>query len=326
MESEIAGAIANQIQTNLTPEQEARLTSARPLNLKAFDAYLQGKYHLTSAQDVDLRYGQQETMRSELGTARDFFQKAISEDPDYAPAYVGLSQTWWDKPVTAGGPEKARGALEKALQLDPALAEAHLALGNLEHFRYWNWSVAEAEIKRAIELNPNLADAHAAYSDYLDNMGRFDEGMREYLRAQELDPGKKAPEPNPFYTRRQFDKAIEMDRNDIARQAFGIDPHWDLARNYEAKGMHDDAIREWEVALRMLGYEDMANAMHRAFEAAGYKGALKEWVKEMEAAQAQGENIPPAALAEVYSSLGEKDHAFGWLEMAYKEQDLWLPG
>jgi TolB-like protein/DNA-binding winged helix-turn-helix (wHTH) protein len=326
MESEIAGAIANQIQTKLTPEQEARLTNQRPVNLNAFESYLQGKYHLTRAQDIDIRKGQQETMQSELGTARDFFQKAISEDPDYAPAYVGLSQTWWDKPVTEGGPEKTREALEKALQLDPALAEAHLALGNLEHFRYWNWSAAEAEIKRAIELNPNLADAHAAYSDYLDNMGRFDEGMREYLRAQELDPGKKSPEPNPFYTRRQFDKAIEMDRNDIERHAFGMFPYWDLARNYEAKGMHDEAIREWEVALRMLGYGDMANTMQRDFEGTGYRGALKEWAIEMEAAQAQGENIPPGVLAEVYSYLGDKDHAIAWLEKAYNEQDLWLSG
>jgi len=326
MESEIAGAIANQIQTKLTPEQEARLVSVHPVNLKAFEAYLQGKYHVTQASDLEHHHGQQETMQSELAMARDFFEKAISEDPNYAPAYVGLAGTWWGRPVTEVGPEKAREALEKALHVDPALAEAHFALGFLERLRFWNWADSERELKRAIELNPNLADAHAEYAGYLESMGRFEEGMREYLRAQELDPGHYAPEPNPFYTRRQFDKAIEMDRNDIERHAFGMYPHWDLARNYEAKGMQDEAIREWEVALRMLGYEDMANAMHRSFQATGYKGALKEWVREMEVAQAQGENIPAAVLAEVYTYLGEKDHAFAWLENAYKERSVWLPG
>jgi len=326
MESEIAGVIANQIQAKLTTEQEKRLTPGRAINLKAFEAYLQGKYRLTRAQDVEIQNGQQETQQLELGLAREFFEKTISEDPNYAPAFVGLAETWRDRPVSEGGPEKASGALEKALQLDPNLPEAHLAIGNLEFFRYWNWSAAEREFKRAIDLNPNLADAHAGYADFLDSMGRFDEGMREYLRAQELDPGHYGPEPSPFFRIRQFDKAIEMDRNDIARHAFGMYPHWDLARNYEAKGMHDEAIREWESALRILEYKDLANAMDRGFKSGGYKGALKEWVRGMEMARAQGAPIPSFVLAEVYSYLGDRDHALAWLEKAYEERDDALPG
>jgi TolB-like protein/DNA-binding winged helix-turn-helix (wHTH) protein len=325
MESEIAGAIANQIQTKLTPVQEARLASAQPLNLKAFDTYLQGKYHLTHAGDLEYQLGQQEEIQAELGVARNLFQKAISEDYNYAPAYVALAATWCDRSVAEGGPEKARQALQKSLQLDPELAEAHVALGKLEMERFWNSLDSERELKRAIELNPNLADAHAYYADYLDTMGRFDEGMREFLRAQELDPGHYSPTPNPFYRRRQFDKAIEMDRNDIARHAFGIYPHWDLARNYEAKGMHDEAMQEWGVAMRMLGYEDMANAMHRAFEVNGYKSALKVWAREMELARAHGEDVPAFVLAEVYSYLGDKDHAFVWLEKAYEQRESALP-
>ena len=326
MESEIAGAIATQIQANLTPEQEAQIANARPLNLKAFEAYLQGKYHLTRARDVEDRRGQQETMQSELAMARDYFQKAISEDPNYAPAYVGLSQTWFDRSVAEGGPEKEREALEKALQLDPTLAEAHVALGELDHIRFWNWADSERELKRAIELNPNLANAHAEYQSFLEDMGRFDEGMREYLRAQELDPGNYAPRPSPFYVRRQFDKSIEMARNDIERHAFGAYPHFELAGSYEAKGMHDEAIQECEVFLRMQGYENMANSMHSALQAAGYKGALKEWVREMEAARAQGENIPSGELAQLYSVLGDGDHTIAWLEKAYEERDTYLSG
>ena len=78
--------------------------------------------------------------------------------------------------------------------------------------------------------------------------------------------------------------------------------------------------------MRMLGYEDMANAMHRAFEAAGYKGALKEWARELELARAQGENIPSFFLAELYSYLGDRDHAFAWLRKAYEERDSAIPG
>ena len=327
MESEIAGAIANQIQTKLSSEQKARLASVQPVNLKAFEAYLQGKYHWTQADDLAYHQGKQETAQSELGMARDYFQKAISEDPNYAPAYVGLSQTWGDEPGTEEWlkPENERKTLEKALELDPALPEAHLALGDLEFFRYWNWSAAEHEIKRAIELNPNLADAYFAYADYLDAMSRFEEGMREYLRGQELSPGHYSGMPNPFFIRRQFDKAIEMDRADIERHAFGAYPHWDLARDYEAKGMHDLAIGELEIFVRTMGYEDMASTMHRGFETSGYKGALKAWVRDMEHARAKGEDIPSNVLAEAYAYLGEKDNAFAWLEKAFEERNFSLP-
>ena len=326
MESDIAEGIATEIRAKLTPFEKTRLSGARPINLGAFEAYLQGNYHLTLAQDLEYQNGQQATMRSELGVAQDFFERAISEDPNFAPAYVGLADAWSIGPVGGLGPEKVREALKKALQLDPELAEAHLALGSLEFLRFWNWAEAEREIKRAIELNPNFADAHAGYADFLDSMSRFEEGMREYLRAQELDPGHYAPQPNPFFTRRQFDKAIEMDRNDISRHAFGPYPHWDLAGNYQAKGMHDEEIQEWETALRLFGYDDLATAMQRGFNSGGYKGALREWAQGMGKARAQGENVPSFVLATAYTYLGDRDHAFAWLEKAYAERDPALQG
>jgi TolB-like protein/DNA-binding winged helix-turn-helix (wHTH) protein/Tfp pilus assembly protein PilF len=326
MESEIAEAIANQIQTRLTPAQEARLASTRPVNMKAFEAYLQGNYHVALARDVEYRNGQQAIMRSELEVARDFFEKAISEDPNYAPAFFGLSRIWRDRPATEGAPEKERAALEKALQLDPALAEAHIAFGELEYSRFWNWANSEREFKRAIELNPNLAEAHFAFTDYLDSMGRFDEGMKEYLRGQELAPGASPPMASPYFVRRDFDKAIEMDRNDIERHAFGFAPHWDLAQNYAAKGMHNEAVKEWEIAVRMLGYEHMADAMHRGLKAEGYKGALEAWARGLEVARAKGSRIPSFVLANAYTCLGDRDHAFAWLEIAYKERDGALQG
>ncbi len=320
MESEIAETIANRVQARISPEQEARLASVRPINLKAYEAYLQGNYHAAQADDLAFHQGQQQAIQLELGVARDFFQKAISEDPNYALAYVGLGDTWGEKP------EKEREMLQRALQLDPGLAEAHAALGNLEFLRYWNWALAERELKRGIELNPNSADAHAGYSDYLDSMGRFEEGMRENLRALELDPRHHAAMSGAFLGRRQFDKAIELARIDIDRHAFGAYPHWDLARSYEAKGMQDEAVQEWVIFLRMMGHADIANATDRGFMAGGHKRALKEAVRGLEEARAKGADIPSNVLAEVYSHLGDRDHAMAWLETAYKEQNFGLPG
>jgi tetratricopeptide (TPR) repeat protein len=132
--------------------------------------------------------------------------------------------------------------------------------------------------------------------------------------------------PNPFLLRRQFDKAIELDRNDIARQAFGFLRHWDLANSYELAGRQDDAIREWEQSLRMLDYQKLADAVNRSFEAGGYKAALRTFVKGLESERSRGENIPPNVPARIYLYLGEKEQAFVWLEKAYMERDTSLAG
>jgi adenylate cyclase len=98
--------------------------------------------------EVEYTRGKQATMQAELRAAREFFQKAIDADPEYAVAYVGLADTWLDRPVAEGGPAKGDTALRTALQVDPNLAEARLRLGQHEYLRNWHWSTAEREIKR----------------------------------------------------------------------------------------------------------------------------------------------------------------------------------
>src|SRR5207244_3077466 len=120
-------------------------------------------------------------------------------DASYAPAYVAMAEVWaWESCGVRGpladnaeGIRKARAALEKAVALDPLLAEAHKELGKLAFEIDWDWPTAERELRRAIELNPNLAEAHAKYAEYLDAMGRLDEGMAEFQRLQQLDPGSQ---------------------------------------------------------------------------------------------------------------------------------------
>ena len=107
--------------------------------------------------------------------------------------------------------------------------------------------------------------------------------MNEFLRAQELDPGHSF-NPNPFYRRRQYDRAIEMDRNDISRHAFGSWAHVNLAYDYDAAGRHEEAALQWEEVMRMLGYAEMAQGMHRAFLQSGYKGAYRTLTDSLEAA------------------------------------------
>ncbi len=319
LQQDVAHDIAQEIQAKLTAQERAHLARVRPVSLQSLQAYLQGRYHSEQADQLRWRKGAAQAEHRELAVAREFFHQALREDPSYAQAYVGLAHTWLDQPVTEKGPDNADVMLRKALELDPDLAEAHEALATLDVLRQWRWSEAENEYKRAIELNPNFANAHARYAEYLDCMMRFEEGMKEFLRAQELDPGHDF-NPNPFWRRRQFDRAIEMDQSEIKRHAFGFWAHVNLAFDYDAANRHDEAAQKWEDVLRMLGFEQIADVMHQGLLQSGYRGSLRALAAGMEALDARGE--PPAAFfaGMVYGILGDKDRAFQWLERGYRER------
>ena len=155
LQSEIARAIAREIQTKLTSSEQVRLAHSRSINRKAFDDHLQGRYlywHMRTKENLE--------------KAIEYFQSAISADPTYAPAYVGLAdcynllgteQIGTLPPIEAR--RKAEEAAGKALALDSELTEAHAALGWVKHLD-WEWAAAEREFKLAIEFNPNHANGH----------------------------------------------------------------------------------------------------------------------------------------------------------------------
>jgi TolB-like protein/DNA-binding winged helix-turn-helix (wHTH) protein len=326
LEQELATAIAEEIQVRLTPSEKERLTRPRLVNLQAMEAYVQGTTHLAKAQGLTWVSGALELRRQEQETARNSFEQAIALDPNYAPAYVGMAEYWFERfdlNPTDEETEKARRALGRAVELDPALAEAHLKLARLLFYRAWNWSGADKEFRRTIELNPNFAQARAEYADYLDAMGRLDEGMREFLQVMQLDPGHEWL-PNSYYRRRQYDRAIEIYENDIRRGVFGAWAHWDLAHAYEATGRHEDASREWAEMMRVFGHKQIADDMHRAMTRGGYKAANVACAEGMERLEKTGVPIPTFFVAFLYGLVGDKDQAFAWLERAFAERNAAL--
>jgi TolB-like protein/DNA-binding winged helix-turn-helix (wHTH) protein/Tfp pilus assembly protein PilF len=317
LEQELARAIADEIQVRLSPIEKEMLTRPRPVNLQAMEAYVRGTTHLAKADKLTWISGALESSRQERETARNSFEQAITLDPHYAPAYVGLAKYWFEKiDPTEEEINKARRALGEAVQLDPAVAEAHLALAVVLYRHVWNWSEGEREFRRAIELNPSFAQARAEYADYLDAMGRLDEGMHEFLQVMQLDPGHEWL-PNSYYRRRQYDRAIELYENDIRRGVFGAYAHWDLAHAYEAAGRHEQASREWEEMMRTFGHKGIADDMHRALNRGGYKSAYRAWAQGMERVEKTGFPVPKDTVAFAYGLAGDKDRAFAWLERAF---------
>ena len=316
LQGEIANEIAEEIRVKVTPQEKLRMTHVRPINLNAVEDYLQGRYHYQKAKDMGSHRGIERAHEAELNQAVAFFKRAVAEDPNYAPAYIGMGEVWGVPSSFPYPPnsmaQPAREALKKALAIDPDLAEAYVDLGRID-YRYWNWSALEFEAKHAIELNPNLASAHDLYAAFLLVMNRVDEAMEEAERTRALDPGTDRV-AWVFYCRHQFDRFNEMKRSDVERHAFGAMAHFDLGHGYQHAHMYKEAVEEWEEAMSGFGYDELAEDLRRGYGANGFEGAVREWVAGLETLSRQGEVVHPDLMAYLYAVLGEKDRAFAWFE------------
>src|SRR3989441_2920842 len=184
LQGEIARAITDEIQVKLTPEERNRLASSRSANPEAQDDYLHGLYFAPPLKS-----------ESDTQKAIAHFRKAIEKDPTFAPAYTELAMAYfWLGNPEQGGPSaretmpQAKALVARALQLDPSLARAHLALGLILLNSEWNWSGAENQYRIALKLNPNCADCHFQYGVLLAGLGRNDEAIAQTNQAIELNP------------------------------------------------------------------------------------------------------------------------------------------
>lgn len=313
MEREVAADIAHQVQARLAPQNQAPAEQPRPVNLQALEAYLQGNYHLQRAE-----MGPRD---KELRSAGEYFQQAIGADPDFAPAYIGLAEAhhnlWWPSSEDFG---LMRTAAEKALALAPNSSDAHRAVG-LTKFEDWEWARAEEEYRRSIALNPNNAGAHNLLGDSLDVVGQMDEGWREHEIAQELDPNQD--HLSWALTRRgEYDRAIELLLKLADNHPEDGLVHWQLARNYAQKRMYKEWVQELGIVTTLFGFPEIGRRVNRAFDLEGYPGALRRWAGEVERLGTNEQGYFPGVLAETYAELGDKDHAFYWLDQGCKHHHM----
>jgi TolB-like protein/DNA-binding winged helix-turn-helix (wHTH) protein/Tfp pilus assembly protein PilF len=322
LQSEIAQAIARKVQIKTTPAEQARLTPRPPVNLSAFDDYLQGRY---------LYYNKR--TEENLLKALEYFQSAIRKDPSYALAYVGLADSYnalGSVQIGSLPPLEARQHAEeaagRALELDAGLAEAHVALGSVHHFN-WNWAAAEQEFKLAIELNPNYANAHTTYAGFLMSKGRVEESIAASNRARELDPFSLSISAHRGFlleNARRYDEAIEQLRRVIAMDQNHYQAHWFLGHTYAANGQFDEAVAASEKAVSLSARTPGAlGVLGLVYGLAGRKGEAIKVLNELLALNKR-RYVTPAALANVYIGLGDKDQAFAWLDKACQERSNYV--
>jgi len=325
LQSEVARAVAREIEVTVTPQDDMRLAKTRRVNPEAHRLYLWGRHHLGKRT------------KGGMTNAINYFERAIQTDPTYAPAYASLAGTYslssdgYDMPLPfPDARSNARAAALKALQLDDSLPDAHIAVGNVL-MSDWDWAGAGQAYQRAIELNPGYVGAHQAYSQYLTQLGRVDEALTEAKRGVELDPLALMPNSYlawAYYRARKFDEALEQ-----SRVVLELDPNYDWrpaglrGHVFLAKGMYREAISEYEKfaasphAYDTRGLAWLGNARALSGDT---RGALKllEEIRTI----AKRQYVPTGQIALVYVGLGDKDQAFAWLEKAYQAREPALPG
>ncbi|HSN50960.1 MAG TPA: hypothetical protein VLS87_00410 [Woeseiaceae bacterium] len=272
IQTEISEAIAAALQTTLTPAEQVRIASKPTADLRAYSAYISGR------DNLDLR--RLETLRK----ARENFQQAIAYDSRYAAAYAGLAESVLLLENNHQALPKdeafgiARANLEKALELDPGLADAYAVKGLLESTDWQQTRIgagnleAEAAFRRAIELNPNHASAYMWFAMLRDAEERDEEAIELFQRSMELDPLGRIPFSNLPMLYAQQGRSDEAIR--LWLEAMEIHPDWPIPRQYMAQqmaglGRLDEAMAWIEQAIEVSGDQSLAMFNVRLFVAFG---------------------------------------------------------
>jgi tetratricopeptide (TPR) repeat protein len=307
LQGEVARAVAHEIQVTLTPQEEALLSSGRPINPEAHEAYLKGRYYISRMKEID--------------KALDYFQLAIELDPGYAPAHAGLSYyhtllayTGFTTPIEAM--PKAKEAALEAIELDDTLSEAHQKLGFVYMSLDWDWRAARREFVRAIALNPGNAEAHGDYGVYLTLVGQVAEGMEEIERARKLDP----LEPHYIYLAarssfflRHYDQALKQLETTLELEPEYVLAYWYLFRTYWQKGSYDQA---WAALLK----SGALGPLERSDVELGDKEGILAVAESLDE-RSSTRYVPKAPMALFYMLAGEKEKALQSLERASEERD-----
>ena len=319
VQDEIARAIVDKLKVKLSGDASAPLVKRQTDNLDAYNRYLQGRYYWTR------RYS------GFFEKAVEYFEQAIAEDPSYAPAYAGLADAhsvmglYGLAPPTVAFP-KARTAAERALALDPLLAEAHQALGLIQHRFGWDWAGAERSYRRAIEISPNSA-ALGGLSLLLAIQGRSEEALAEAARARAREPVSALI---AFYVSAALCVAGQHD-GAVAECTRGVelDPNFPLiywirtlALSFQAR--HEEAIAAARRGVELVNRQSwFLGVLGCAYASAGRREAAEEVLAELDE-RSRTAYVAPIAFAEIYTALGETDRAIEWLERAYDDRNGWL--
>ena len=317
LEDSISERIVSHLSGQLTGEQQSALNRRRTENPSAYTNYLRGRYYAKKYSEDGFR------------KALAYLQAAIDSDPGYALAHSGLADLFYDASNLVFPPKeimpRAKAAAQRAVELDPFLAAAHVSLGLIASKYEWDWEAAEREFQAALAIDANLATAHLWFGTYRAQLSDFNRAVPELQRAQELDP--LSGEINAYlglvlYWARQYNDSINQ-----FRQAITFDPTfvpsyvcfaWVLAANGDTKA----ALEACEQAVERQPNAWTTLALARAQALAGDEVTAASTMARV------GTQAPRFVSgydrAAVHAALGQTDEAFAALEDGYYARAEWM--
>ena len=318
IQDEISLAIVDKLKVTLLEDEKGALAKRSTENLEAYNLFLQGRYALNK--------NTRESLQDAIGR----FQEAVSLSPDYAQAYAGIGTAYnvlslMDYLPPKDVYPKARAFALKAIEIDPATAEAHAVLATVKQSYDWDWEGAESEFRRAIELNPSGAGARVQYGFFLLTHGRVNESLEEMTTAHSLDPLR---DPSMFgyllLRTGRLEEARERFRESLDSEPQRAHSLWLLGHIDVLVGRHEEGLSEIRKALALSGDNAMILAGWGWSNAVA--GRRDEALRVLEGLRERSrrEYIRPYFSAKIHSALGENDLAFEWLERAHEERDASL--
>jgi len=316
LQSELARAIVREIQMKLEPQEKERLTDKRRINPEAYQLYLQGCEHINDTFN--------------LSKALECYRRASYLDPRYAEAHAGIARSYIAMGLsTLAAPQevfpRARAAATKAIELDDTAGIAYSALGRITYLYDWDFAGAEKDFRHALSLSPQDADILGDYSNYLMDMGRFDEGIVIWEKRQKRDPlsARSAIGLGWCYQlARRFDDSIAHllnIRGLYPGQTWSVDYY--LASAYMYKGMHKEALETIEKAEKAARVDRTVRASIYASSGKREEALL---IINSEMARSKKEYVEPVGIAIVFSCLGDKDQTMHWLTKGYEDRSCYM--
>jgi len=318
LQSEVAQAVAERVHARLTPQEQSRVRSTSVVNPDAYEAYLKGRF-----------YGAEVTgTRAALKRAQGYYEDAVRKDPTFALAYAGLSDCYLAQGAFRLVPpqeayRQASAAIQKALQLDQALGEAHHSLGYLDWQFGWDWQAAEKELRYAVELNPNSMEGHEGLVWYLAWSARRAEALAEVEKMRRVDPAypfTSQQESGIYYHERDYKSLVEAGEKSVAAYPNGWPGHYLLAVGYGGAGRLAQAILEYQRAVELSEADtDTIAGLAHAYTVAGKRTEAEKILRELQT-RSKTDYVSPYMIGAIYAALGNKDKAFELLGKAYKEK------
>jgi TolB-like protein/Tfp pilus assembly protein PilF len=318
---EVAKQVATELKAVLSPAEIKTIEKISTANSEAYDLYLKGRWFWNKWTDEDIKKGIK------------YFQQAIDEDPNYALAHAGLAEAYntlsfYGQMYPADAFPKAKELAERALELDPELAEAHIALAFVKTYYEWDWKGGEESFKRAISLDPNNVTAHHLYAYYLIIQTRFEEALQEIQKALSLDPLNLITNRTLgdfYYHMRDYENAEAKLLHTLEMNPGFTFTHAYLGLVYLQKGNCERALIELQNEIKLaIGTEDLALAwMGYAYGVCGNRQKGLEIINEL-LERSRTRHLPPTYFTWIYFALEDYDKGYMWLDRALSEQDHWL--